>query len=345
MPNITNIISKAKRAALTEINPALCKPNSARLIVTIDCFFRCQMCTFWSHPKWKEGKPNPTLQEIKHWIKELAAFGIKEIDIGGGEPFIRKDIDEIIKDIKDHGMKCSLTTNGWLLKERPFPPLLDSCEVSIDGATAETNDKIRGVKGAWERAINAVKIAKEHCPTLINFVIQADNYLEMVEYCNLAKKLGVFVSFIPISLNLAAQPDLDPRLCQFNIPLLKKQIDGALKTGVVLNNPKFFENFIKRLEGKASPKPQRCMAPHRVIMIWADNNVYPCGNFDMPVGKLSLGTSFKDIYKNYEKMRDEVWNGKHKYCDSCVYGDIANRKTIMSSVIPFLKREFKEEKA
>lgn len=339
MLNTTFIAAKAKRAAALLINPALCQPKSARLIITLNCPFRCQMCTFWYHPHWQNRKNDPSLETVRHWIKEMADFGIKEIDLGGGEPFVRNDLVEIVKEIKAHGMKCGLTTNGWFVGRVPFPPI-DFCEISIDGAKPETNDKIRGIKGGWERAVEAVKIAKQHCPTKINFVVQADNYLEMVDYCHLAKKLGVLVTFIPVSLKLAAQPNLENHLSKYNIPVLRRQIDQAMKTGVVLNSRLFFDNFLAKLE--KGPFPQKCMAPYRCILVFADSDIYPCGNFDVPVGKLSIGASFKDLYNSYADVRKKVWAGKHEFCGQCVYGDLTTRKTIISSAIPFLTRSLKE---
>ena len=81
------------------IDPKSCKPHSARLIITKNCMFKCKMCTFW-----KEKHKDPSLKLVKYWIKELAKFGIKDVDIGGGEPFIRKDLVEIVDEIKKYGM-------------------------------------------------------------------------------------------------------------------------------------------------------------------------------------------------------------------------------------------------
>lgn len=332
---MSNLISKAKRALLMQINPALSRPKSARLIVTINCPFRCQTCTFPDHPYWKDKKIDPDLATVKYWIKEMADFGVKEIDIGGGEPLVRKDITEIVKEIKSYGMRCSFTTNGWLVDKVPFPPV-DSCEISIDGARPETHDKIRGIKGSWERAVQAVKIAKQHCLTHINFVIQADNYTEMTEYCKLAKDLGVLASFIPVSTQLAAQPALPQRLKEYDLPVLRKQIADSLKTGVVLDNGAYYQDFLKIIEQK--PDIQRCMAPYRVIVVFYNGYVYPCGNFDMPVGRLLPGVKFQDIYASYKNLRKKVWQGQHEFCSACVYADRSNRRTILSSIIPFIKR-------
>jgi radical SAM protein with 4Fe4S-binding SPASM domain len=331
---MSNILSKAKRAVKMYINPELCRPKSARIIITANCNFRCQMCTFW-----KEKHQDPSLELIKYWIKELADFRIEEIDLGGGEPFLRKDLPEIVKEIKSQGMKCSLTTNGWLVNEDSFPPL-DSCEISIDGAKPETHDKIRGIKGAWQRAIQAVEIAKSHCPTKINFVIQSDNYLEITDYCQLAKKLGVGVTLIPVSLKLAAQPWISNSLSQYNIPLLEKQIASALKSGVILNNREFLRTFLAKL--KKGPLPQKCLAPFRCLLIFVNGDVYPCGNFDVAVDNFTKEKRLEDIYRNYKNWRKKIWSGTHPFCQQCVYTDIATRETLQSAVIPYIKKSLKE---
>lgn len=334
---MSNIFSKAKRTVTMYINPEFCRPKAARLIITVNCNFRCQMCTFW-HKRTQD----PSLKTIKYWIKELADFGIKEIDIGGGEPFLHKDLVAIIREIKSQGMKCSLTTNGWLVEKVPFPPV-DSFEVSVDGAKPQTHDKIRGVKGAWERAIKAAKIARSYCPTHLNFTLQADNYLELVDYCKLVKKLGFSTSIIPVSLKLAAQPWISNKLSRYNMPLLKQQISQALKTGAILNNREFLRIFLAKIE--KGPIPQQCLAPYRCVLIFTNSDVYPCGNFNLPVGNLSKGRSFKDIYRNYQKMRKEVRSGSHQFCSQCVYPDIANRQTIKSSIVPFLKKHISNKKS
>ncbi|MBU4078512.1 radical SAM protein [Patescibacteria group bacterium] len=334
---MANIFSKAKRAITMYANPESYRPKTARLIITTSCQFRCQMCTFW-----KEKFQNADLETIKYWIKELADFGIKEIDIGGGEPLLRNDLTEIIEEVKSYGIGCGLTTNGWLLSEIPFPPI-DYCDVSIDGAKPETHDKIRGIKGAWERAIKAVETAKKHqCPVRLNFVLQADNYLELVDFCHLAKKLKVNASLIPVSLKLAAQPWISNDLSKYDIPLLKKQLDEALKTGVIENNPAFLKIFLKKLE--KGPFPQKCLTPSTCVLIFTNSDVYPCGNFDVVAGNLSKGKSFKDIYKNYESMRKEVRSGTHHFCDQCVYSDIVTKGTIRSSVGHFFRKTLEKDK-
>lgn len=335
-----DVIKKAKRNALMYANPDWCKPVSARLVVTINCNFHCQTCTFdW--PYWTpEMKKDPSLEQVKHWISEMADFGVKEIEIGGGEVTLRRDLPDMINAVHEAGMKCGITTNGWLIGGGQVPfPKVDSMEISIDGAKAETHDKIRKIKGSFDRAIKTLEMAKKQCLVHLNFVVQSDNYLEMVDYCNLARKLGVRASFIPVSLDLAAQPHMPESLTQFDIPLLKQQVQEVMKTGVALNSPASLKNFFDRKE-KGKPSPQKCLAPYRCILIFNNSDVYPCGNFDMPVGNLSLDKKLKDIWRNYQNIRSEVRSGKHDFCNNCTYGDVSTRKTILTSVVPYLKRRF-----
>ncbi len=118
------ILSKAKRVALQTIHPQLTRPTSGRLIITSNCPLRCKMCTFW-----KSRHVDPSLDLVKHWIREMADFGIKEIAIGGGEPFVRRDLTEIVKKIREKGIRCSITTSGYLVGKVPFPPV-DECVIS-----------------------------------------------------------------------------------------------------------------------------------------------------------------------------------------------------------------------
>lgn len=330
---MASIISKTKRILAEYVNPTLCRPKSARIIVTTNCQLRCKMCTFWY-----TNNINPTLDIIKYWIKELADFGIKEVDLGGGEPLLRKDIVDIVKEVKAYGMKCAFTTNGWLVGKVPFPPV-DSCEISIDGAKPETHDKIRGIKGSWERAVNAVRIAKKYCQvSQLNFVIQKENYHEVADFCRLAKKLGVPVSFIPCSLKLAAQPPLQNNLTQFDLQKLKESIEIALKVGNIANQ-EYLRFFLAKLNKGCNS--QRCLAPFRIILIFANGDIYPCGNFDQPVGNLSKGKSLKEIYRNYAKIRKEIWRGEHEFCKKCTYPDLFTRKRLELVMSNFLRRKLR----
>lgn len=313
-----------------QIYPEFFRPKFARIIVSRNCPLRCQMCTFWR--RWKI---DPSLGLIKHWIDELAEFDVEEISIGGGEPFLRKDLPEIVERIKSHGIKCGITTSGWFIDVLPLAPA-NHYEVSIDGVRPETHDKIRGKKGSWERSVKTVKMAKKKASvSQINFVLQADNYMELVDYCKFAKSLGVKVSVIPISPKLAAQPAISRKMARVNPNVLRSLINEAMKIGNITNTPEFFEIYLSKFSG--DDVPQSCLAPYECILIYANGDVFVCGNFDKPVGKLTKTKRLKEIYQNYEPVRKAVSAGLHKPCWSCSYPDIIPHRSFGRNILFFMR--------
>jgi len=299
--------------------PRLFKPTKARLIITQNCPLHCQMCSFW-----KDKSPEPRLKLIKHWIKECSEFGIKDISIGGGEPFIRADLKEIVKTIQSYGMTCGITTSGWIYKSIPKA---DRYEVSIDGYSPTTHDKIRGVKGSWSSAINFInKVQDEQISTItqVNFALQHDNYQELTLFCELMKSKGLKVSIIPISLHLSAQPGLEASMSIFDMDLLKLQIDNAYSVGNVVTSRTLLDLLISKINGNTTP--QKCLTPFTDILIFADGNVFPCGNIDVSMGVLTLKKKLKGIYNSFHSTRIDIVKGKHPYCNQkCVYPDISPR--------------------
>jgi len=104
-----------------------------------------------------------TLDEIKAVLDDCAALGVEEIDFtGGGEPFTRLEIFDILSLIKERGFFGSLTTNGTLLDEgrvrRLIEQGLDDICFSMESLTPEVNDAIRG-RGVTEKAVRAIETA------------------------------------------------------------------------------------------------------------------------------------------------------------------------------------------
>lgn len=266
----------------------------------------------------------------------MADFGIKKIAIGGGEPFIRKDLIDIVNEIKSYGIQCTITTSGYLVEEVPFPPV-DECVISIDGAKATTHDAIRGMKGSWKKAVKAIEIAKKHCVVKqLNFVLQKDNYHELNDFIHFANQMDVPVALIPVSQKLAAQTPLTKTLVEFDLHTLKEVLNQALRTGFVLNAKPFIDLFLEKLENGAIR--QQCMAPYHCILIYSNGDLYPCGNLDITVGNLSYGRNLNDLYAQYEGIRKQIWSGLHPFCNRCIYPDILNRATLRSGIGMFIRK-------
>ena len=129
-------------------------PLTLTLSITGNCNFSCGYC-YGDYNKEKSAA-DLTTDEWFSLIHEAANMGTKSIQLLGGEPLLRDDIDAIVDRIKSHRMICSMNTNGSLIKKYiETIKKLDNLTVSLDGR-AEANDKtniqkllhaLRGVPG------------------------------------------------------------------------------------------------------------------------------------------------------------------------------------------------------
>lgn len=131
--------------------------------LTGKCNFCCQHC-FQSAPDGILGEPDT--DKCLEMIRQFAECGIDRVDITGGEPLIRTDLPQIISALcKNHIHIGCIFSNGWLinetllsmLKEYPIKPTF---QLSFDGVG--WHDWMRGVPGAEERTVDAMKLLKKN---------------------------------------------------------------------------------------------------------------------------------------------------------------------------------------
>ncbi len=131
------------------------------LNVTSKCNLKCVHC-YADAGIGRKGELS--YAEIQNFIDDIAEMGVSVLLISGGEPMLRDDIFDIIEYAKTKGLHVSLSTNGTLIDEETAEKLkisgVDYVGVSLDGL-AERNDRFRGLRGAFERAFDGLRNAKE----------------------------------------------------------------------------------------------------------------------------------------------------------------------------------------
>jgi radical SAM protein with 4Fe4S-binding SPASM domain len=140
---------------------------------------------------------------LKKRLSEMARLGVKSIMFAGeGEPFLYKDIDEIINHTREAGIDVAVTTNGVCLTEKLVKKALASItwiKISINGATRDTYSLIhRTSPEDFERVItnvsHAVKVRNSsRLMTTIGMqmILLPENAREAVAMARLAKQTGV----------------------------------------------------------------------------------------------------------------------------------------------------------
>ncbi len=151
--------------------------------VTRRCNLRCVHC--YSQSEDKEYKDELTTDECKKVVDDLAAFEVPVILFSGGEPLLRKDIFELLSYTSQKGIRAVLSTNGTIITKEIAEKLrmanVSYVGVSLDGME-ETNNKFRGEKGAFQKAINGIRHCKKFGIKVgLRFTINKSNVDEVPE--------------------------------------------------------------------------------------------------------------------------------------------------------------------
>lgn len=150
-----------------EHDDVLIGPHQIAFDLTNKCNLRCLHCFNFSGENIViENELSD--ESVIEFMTDLSSLSLLNICFCGGEPLLRLQLLlECIRIIKENGItQVSLTTNGMLFTDEIAKKLSDlhinTFQVSIDGSTAEHHDRMRQQSGAFEKAVNAVKIASEY---------------------------------------------------------------------------------------------------------------------------------------------------------------------------------------
>jgi len=179
-------LEKATRIIVHSLTPNI--PYHVQWFVTRKCNYRCKGCGVWLEQDVEE----LSTEEIKRGLDILKELGVIEIVLSGGNPLLRDDIDEII----EYASRFFITTvydNGSMATEK-IDALrnADLVAISIDSLDPGKNDYIKGVKGAWKKAMRAVeKLHVEGVRVSVTPTISQFNLYEIVDFTNYFLQKGI----------------------------------------------------------------------------------------------------------------------------------------------------------
>jgi mycofactocin radical SAM maturase len=148
----------ASRGLTEELRRGLDAPICLTWELTYGCNLACIHCLSSS------GRRDPaelTTAEAMAFIDELAAMQVFYVNVGGGEPTIRSDFMDLVRYAVAHGVGVKFSTNGGTMtadraRELAAMDYVD-VQISVDGASAATNDPVRG-PGSFDAAVRAMAL-------------------------------------------------------------------------------------------------------------------------------------------------------------------------------------------
>ena len=153
-------------------------PRSVDIEITSRCNLRCRYCYYFDNPE-VEYRDLPT-DEWLPFFDELGQCGVMDVTLQGGEPFIRKDLPQLIEGIVHNRMRFAILSNGTLIDDAFAAFLADTnrcdfVQISVDGSSPESHDACRG-KGSFENAIRGIRILQRHkVPVAVRVTIHRHN--------------------------------------------------------------------------------------------------------------------------------------------------------------------------
>ena len=316
-------------------------PYKLILQLTSECNLRCKHCFFNDKQEKYLTKNNLNKEElfsaIKYFVEEV---NILSCIITGGEIFTSPFTLDIIEYFKKNAIIIKLVTNGTLINEniarslsKLLNPKCDVIQISLDGATKETNDSIRGT-GSYENVINALELLKKYKLNIeISFTTNSRNVNEIPLMYELSQTYGIKkLNIGKISLESEKQKYLIPKTEDLfkNISKLYDIYDNSTKLCLAcLKIPDFlrFEEGIHIIDyelkkGLEYPDNLSCKPHSEQVAMFANGDISLC--YDCTVGNVIIGNikndSFENIWKNRKKLelfQDRITK-KHP-CRKCKY--------------------------
>lgn len=189
--------------------------------LTWRCNLRCKHC-YEDAGALRTGQRRPelTLEQKLDAVNQIADSFIPTLSFSGGEPLMAPDFWEVARAARERGLYLSLNTNGTLITDDVAARLVDLdfayVGISLDSPTSEFHDEFRGVSGAWQRTVEAIKrLAGTSVSVVLSFTVTRYNYQTLPQVFALAGDLGadkvMVYNFIPTGRgHLSADLDLTP---------------------------------------------------------------------------------------------------------------------------------------
>ena len=245
------------------------------------------------------------------------------INITGGEPLCRPDLEECGKMIYEKGFPWGMVTNGLALTPQRYRRLLQcglrAMTISLDGI-GETHDWMRGRNGSFEKAAAAIKMVIDSGEIAFDVVtcVNKRNFGQLNELKEYLIGLGLkewrLFTVFPAGRD-AQDPEL--QLSHEEFRGLMEFIKATRKEGRIMAEYGC-EGFLGNYEGEVRSHFYQCSAGITVGSVLADGSISACPSIRADYRQGNIYTDdFMDVWKNrFQAYRDRSWMHKDE-CASC----------------------------
>lgn len=308
------------------------KPQAISIEITQKCIARCIMCNIW---KSQDVIDLP----VEDWINLLSFpffSDLRELDITGGEPFLRKDLLKLIEGIsllKETNLRkirsIAITSNGFLTQqilemtekmvERLASKKIDLVMALAMDGIGEIHDKIRNYKDAWlkvDHTIQGLKAIRRKMPNTIlglKTTVLPQNVDQLESISSYADENGLFTIISPCIITENRYQNIDRKE---DLTFSKNEIGKMIR---FYKSPHFQWDFhrsrlVNYLETGVIKKP--CSAGFNYFFIRSNGDVYPCPLIKMKIGNIKQAR-IEDIFFSKTASTFQKKVAQYPECRTC----------------------------
>lgn len=328
----------------------LSAPLRMGIFITHKCNLTCKHCSAFPTREYKD---EFNTSEWINFFDVISNLKIFEVDISGGEPFVRNDILTLLEYLNKKRIPIRINTNGTLIDKEIAQKIsklnmIKNIQVSLEGSNSEINDKIRG-NGSFEKALIGIKNLKKYYKNFLTTFVTVTkyNYNDLENIVKLCKKLKLnsinFSYMVPVGNAIKNSEEIALSIKE-NVELIQKigtlyEKYGGIVTGSLLQA----YHINKKLELKSNEIDENAKANYfsgcnttlNYCNITATGDVIPCDRlWDIKAGNIRE-RDFQDIWINSDvfnnfRKRFSMTLNEIPECKICKYKSICNGGCIAS---------------
>ncbi len=285
------------------------KPQVCNFFVTLRCNDTCEFCRTWRDETldvFRNTEVPFTKENLAPIFGDLRRIGVSYIEITGGEPLLRDDLDVFLSLAKRYRFFTSLTTNGLLLEEKigQLAGKLNRLMISLDFPDEENHDRSRGVE-CFAEVLTGIKAAKAHGiqPQII-YTLTKDSINNLPELSDFAEEHQVLVWLNPVYDYYGFENYEADTYRYLKYFMGKKHFAGNLAA----------LSFLQAGGNKiAAP---RCRAAQATVNITPDLKLaLPC--LQSPQKYLEINGKLFDVWQSAQRRAEEKNHGRYQECAGC----------------------------
>ena len=318
-------------------------PRSVDLSITNRCNLRCTYCSHFTGAG--DVSQDLSKEEWLQFFEELNRCAVMNVTLQGGEPFCRKDLNELVEGIVENRMRFNILSNGTLITDEMANFLAatgrcDGVQVSIDGSVPTTHDACRG-EGNFLKAMQGIKSLRSHnVPVPVRVTIHRENVWDLE---NVARLLLEEIGLPSFSTNAASHMGLcrqnaeqvqltaeERSLAMATLLKLEKKYSGRISAsaGPLAEGKDWLEIEKARKQGRETI-PGRghlsgCNGPMSQIAVRADGIIVPCGQMShIELGRINRD-NLQEVWQEHHELkrlreRHNIPLKDFEFCQECEY--------------------------